>query len=102
MTRRRIAEDPPFYDDEERELIQEIEQRADAGLLVNDLTPERKEELEQWAHNTLEDQRQAVTADISCLDYALLGDRAKERGLTPEELLAEILHDYVEGRLVKA
>lgn len=102
MARKQIVEDRPFYDEEERELIEDIERRADAGLLVNDLTPERKAEIEQWARNTLEDRRQAVTVDISGLDYSLLGERAKELGTTPEELLSRIVHDYVEGKLVKA
>jgi hypothetical protein len=43
-----------------------------------------------------------VTADISGLDYSLLAERAKELGMTPEELLSRIVHDFVEGKLVKA
>lgn len=102
MARRQIIEDPHFYDDEERELIEEIERRVDAGLLVNDLTPERKAEIEQWARNTLEDRRHEVTADIPGTDFCKLIDKANELGTTREKLLADIVHDYVAGRLVKA
>lgn len=86
----------------QRMFIVEIERRVDAGLLVNDLTPERKAEVEQWARNTLKDRRHEVTADISGPDFCKLIDKARELGTSREELVAEILHDYVEGKLVKA
>ncbi len=41
-------------------------------------------------------------ANVSGPDFCKLSDRVKERSTTQKELLAEILHDYVEGRLIKA
>lgn len=101
MAKQRFLDEEIFLNDEEREISEAIDKAIDEGTLVDHLTPERKAEIEQWARNTLEDRRQAVTADISGLDYSLLGERAKELGITPEDLLSQIVHDYVEGRLVK-
>lgn len=103
MTKRAVIdEDPPFYDEEEREIMEALDKAIDEGTLVDHLTPERKAEIEQWARNTLEAMRHEVTADISGPDYCKLIDKARELGTTREELLAQILHDYVEGRLVRA
>ena len=102
MSKQRYAEGEIFLDDEEREISEAIDRAIDEGTLVDHLTPERKAEIEQWARNTLEDRRHEVTADISGPDFCKLLDKAEELGTTREELLAEIVHDYVEGRLVKA
>ncbi len=102
MAKQRFSDDEIFLDDEEREISEAIDRAIDEGTLVDHLTPERKAEVEQTARNTLEGIRHDVTVDVAGPDFYKLGDQARERGTTREELLAEILHDYVEGKLVKA
>ena len=101
MSGHKIVEGPPFFDDEEREFIEEVEARAEAGLLVNVLTPERKAEFEEMARNTLEAMNHEVSIDFPGADFCKLGDQARELGTTQEALIASIVHQYVEGRLVE-
>lgn len=46
-------------------------------------------------------EKNAELQRVRGFGFCKLGDQARERGTTREELLAEILHDYVEGKLVK-
>nr|VFK66656.1 MAG: hypothetical protein BECKUNK1418G_GA0071005_110210 [Candidatus Kentron sp. UNK]VFK72147.1 MAG: hypothetical protein BECKUNK1418H_GA0071006_109810 [Candidatus Kentron sp. UNK] len=55
MINPKITEASPFYfDDEEREIIEEIERALDGGTLISHLTPARRIELEVSARHTID------------------------------------------------
>jgi predicted DNA binding CopG/RHH family protein len=101
MQKPRIIENAPYLDDEERELIEEIEARAEAGLLVDTLTLERKAELEAAARATINPPKKPITTRLSVYDLSKLKVRAMQLGIPYQTLLASIVHQYVEGRLVE-
>lgn len=101
MQKPRIIENAPYLDDEERELIEEIEARAEAGLLVDTLTPGRKAELEAAARATINPPKKPITTRLSVHDLSKLKVRAMQLGIPYQTLLASIVHQYVEGRLVE-
>jgi predicted DNA binding CopG/RHH family protein len=101
MQKPRIIENAPYLDDEERELIEEIEARAEAGLLVDTLTLERKAELEAAARATINPPKKPITTRLSVHDLSKLKVRAMQLGIPYQTLLASIVHQYVEGRLVE-
>ena len=98
---RETDENGPFYDDEERELIQSIEAGIDDGSWVDTLTPERKAELEAMARATINPPKKPITTRLSVHDLSKLKARAMQLGMPYQTLLASIVHQYVEGRLVE-
>nr|VFK12978.1 MAG: hypothetical protein BECKLPF1236A_GA0070988_1008011 [Candidatus Kentron sp. LPFa]VFK29047.1 MAG: hypothetical protein BECKLPF1236C_GA0070990_1007912 [Candidatus Kentron sp. LPFa] len=50
----KITENPPYFHDEEKEMIEEFERSLDGGMLVSHLTPARKAELEASARHTID------------------------------------------------
>ena len=97
----KIKGPPPYFDDEERELIESIEEAMDRGELVSTLTPERRAQLQAMARTTMAERQKDVTARLSEYDIARLKARASEKGVTYQALLASIVHQYVEGTLVE-
>ena len=97
MSKRKTVElDPPYLDDEEREMLE--------GL--NDAVPvedkSRAEAVEEWraiARNTL--RKKAITVRIQESDIAKLKSRALQKGLPYQTLIASILHQYAEGQLLE-
>nr|VFK16005.1 MAG: hypothetical protein BECKLPF1236B_GA0070989_108714 [Candidatus Kentron sp. LPFa] len=50
----KITENPPYFDDEEKEMIEEFERSLDGGMLVSHLTPARRAELEVSARHAID------------------------------------------------
>tara|TARA_R110002073_G_scaffold73486_4_gene179811 strand:- start:1594 stop:1908 length:315 start_codon:yes stop_codon:yes gene_type:complete len=98
---RETDENGPFYDDEERELIEEIEAGIDRGDWVDTLTPERKAELQAIARATINPPKKPITTRLAVTDLSKLKVRAMQLGIPYQTLLASIVHQYVEGRLVE-
>jgi predicted DNA binding CopG/RHH family protein len=101
MAVRKIVEDPPFLDDEEREMIQAAEAAMEAGTLKSELTPARKAELVEAARQTLNPPKKQISARLFERDIIKLKARAAELGIPYQTLLTSIVHQYVEGRLVE-
>ncbi|NKX43090.1 hypothetical protein HCU73_00675 [Roseibacterium sp. KMU-115] len=88
-------------DDEEREIMEAFDKAFDEGTLVSHLTPERKAELEEIARTTLAARRKPISLRLPVEDLERLKARAAELGMPYQTLLASIVHQYVEGRLVE-
>lgn len=59
---RKMKLDPPYLDEEEREIIEAFHEALDKGTLVSTLTPGRKAEIEEAARNTLAAAKKTVSA----------------------------------------
>ena len=99
MTRKKIqAKNPPigeYIDDEERELIEDIENSAFDGGVVSILTPERKRELMESARAQLERTRKKITIRVQERDLEKLKAMAAKEGMPYQTLINSILHKAV-------
>ncbi len=81
-------------DKEEQELLDAFE----AGEFQSDLTPARREFIEQSAAQTFKKDKR-INIRISSRDLTALRRRAAEEGMPYQTLVASILHKYVSGTL---
>ncbi len=82
-----------YIDDEERELIESIE-NSDAKF-VSILTPERKRELMESAREQLEKTRKKITIRVQERDLEKLKAMAAKEGMPYQTLINSILHKAV-------
>lgn len=79
---------------------QEITASFERGEWKSVLTPERRNQLEAYAKNTMvKDKR--VNIRISLKDLHDIRIRAVEEGIPYQTLMSSVLHKYVSGRLVE-
>ena len=101
MPDKNLVENPPCLDDEERQMIEAIEEDMQSDALESKLTPARKAELEAAARKTLNPPKKQISARLFERDIVKLKARASELGIPYQTLLTSIVHQYVEGRLVE-
>jgi predicted DNA binding CopG/RHH family protein len=93
-TTRRKVYDPEYYDDEEREIMEEVKR----GVYVPASNLEqRKKELKQAAINTL--KKKPITIRVQQLDIMKLKQIGEKQGIPYQTLISSILHRYATGRL---
>ncbi len=95
MADRKIELNPPFHDDEERELIESIDLDVPRDI---DLEA-RKLELKEFARNTMSPPKVQISARLAKRDLSRLKAIAVEKGIPYQTLLGSVVHQYVEGRL---
>ena len=81
-------------DKEEQALLETYE----SGEFQSDMTPARKEFIEQSAANTFKKDKR-INIRISGRDLTAIQRRALEEGMPYQTLVASILHKYVSGSL---
>ena len=81
-------------DNEEKELLAAFE----AGEFESDLTPERREFIEQSAAQTFKKDKR-INIRITGRDVQAIQRRAREEGMPYQTLVASILHKYISGSL---
>ena len=81
-------------DEEEQDSLDAFE----SGELQSNLTPARREFIEQSAVQTLKWDKE-VNVQISERDHTALQRRAAEEGIPYQTLIASILHKYASGSL---
>lgn len=81
-------------DKEEQKLLESFE----TGDFQSDLTPARKEFIEQSAAQTFKKDKR-INIRISGRDLTALRRRAAEEGMPYQTLVTSILHKYVSGSL---
>ena len=89
------------FDEYERETMAALDKAFEEGTIVSHLTPTRKAELEEIARNTLNPPKTRITTHLQTQDLVRLKAEALKRGLPYQTLLASVVHQYVEGRLVE-
>ncbi len=82
------------FDKEEQEILEAYE----SGEFQSDMTPARKEFIEQSAANTFKKDKR-INIRISGRDLTAIQRRALEEGMPYQTLVASILHKYVSGSL---
>ena len=95
MARGPIRLDPPFLDEEERQLIESIDLDAPKDV---DLET-RKRELRELARQTMNPPKVQISARLAKRDLSRLKAIALEKGIPYQTLLGSVVHQYVEGRL---
>ncbi len=88
-------EDPPYLDDEERDMIEAFN-RGEFQSVEN--FPERKAELERMAREDLA-IKQAISVRIQRGDLLQIKQLAKKDGIPYQTLIGSIIHRYAEGTL---
>ena len=95
MTGRKIELDPPFHNDEEKEMIESIDLDVSRDI---DLEA-RKLEMKEFARNTINPPKVQISARLAKRDLSRLKAIAVEKGIPYQTLLGSVVHQYVEGRL---
>ncbi len=98
MGKRKLVENPPFLDEEERELI-ELFDLENSESLSGEAFVARKQELRQIALDTMNPAKVQISARLAKQDLSRLKSIAMQRGIPYQTLLSSIVHQYVEGKL---
>lgn len=93
--------DPTPLDDEEKAVMAAFEKGLDEAGLVSALTDKRRAEIESSAHATMNPPKVQVTTLLAKQDLSRLKSQALELGMPYQALLGSIVHQYVEGDLVR-
>ncbi|MEM0900062.1 MAG: hypothetical protein AAGI92_08955 [Pseudomonadota bacterium] len=97
---KKIVLDPPYLDDEEREMLEGIDwEKVDFGS--EEEREERREFHKQVAKNTMNPPKVQISARLSKYDLSKLRAIAMRKGIPYQTLLGSIVHQYVEGYLVE-
>lgn len=92
-------EDPPFFDQEEQDLLEPILDALENGTLKSEPDfAERKAELERKAREDLA-TKQAISVRIQRGDLLQIKQLAKKDGIPYQTLIGSIIHRYAEGTL---
>jgi predicted DNA binding CopG/RHH family protein len=95
--------DQPFFDDEERDLIESFEAAVDDGRIKKPSEEERAKLAAEWqvsAKVFLE--RKPITLRLQSGDISRLKAIASRKGMPYQTLMASVLHQYVNGDLIEA
>ena len=91
--------DPDFIDDEERELMEGLDELDSASLEAP--SEERQRELRRAARNHMERRATKMNIRIHPEELELIKRRAAREGLRYQTLVKSVLHKYVTGQLVE-
>lgn len=101
VAKRKIVENPPYIDDEERDLIESFD-IGNVAIPGGEKWEGRKAELRQIAANTLNPPKVQISARLARNDLSRLKAIALRKGIPYQTLLGSIVHQYVEGQLKEA
>jgi predicted DNA binding CopG/RHH family protein len=93
--------EPPYLDEEERELLSEVEKALEAGKIVPKTEAEMEALRTHWksiAHNTA--KHKAITLRLQERDIRRLKSQAKEKGLPYQTYLTSVLHQLASGKII--
>lgn len=94
--------DPPYFDDEERDLIESYIAAIDDGRIRKPTEEERAKMVAEWqpaAKAFLE--RKPATFRIQSGDISRLKSIALRKGMPYQTLVASVLHQYANGDLIE-
>jgi predicted DNA binding CopG/RHH family protein len=91
---------PPFFDDEERELIESFDEALERG----EVAPNSPEELAtinaEWkAIAEASKARKSVSLRLQVRDLELIKSIARRRGIPYQTLIGSVLHQFANGAL---
>jgi predicted DNA binding CopG/RHH family protein len=92
----------PYFDDEEKELIESIEAAIDDGSITMPTEAERAKLAAEWQASAKAFLgRKPVTLRIQGGDISRLKAIASRKGMPYQTLIASILHQYAHGDLIE-
>lgn len=94
--------DPPYFDDEERDLIESYIAAIDDGRIKKPTEEERAKMAAEWqpsAKAFLE--RKPISLRIQSGDIGRLKAIAARKGMPYQTLVASVLHQYAHGDLIE-
>ena len=98
MKKRKIILNPPYLDDEERDII-EAYKRGEFKPVPNQ--KEMREALQRAAANHIRKKKEArVNLRMSEFDIDQFKKVAEEEGLPYQTFISSVLHKFITGRLV--
>jgi predicted DNA binding CopG/RHH family protein len=100
MKKKKIQLNPPYFDDEEKDII-EAYKRGEFKPVKDQAA--FKAATQRAAENFIRKQKEArVNIRFSQHTVDLVKERAEEEGLPYQTLISSIVHKFVTGRLVEA
>jgi predicted DNA binding CopG/RHH family protein len=94
---------PPFFDEEERDIIESFEAALDRGEVRQNSAAELAEANAEWkAIVEASRARKAVSLRLQVRDPELIKSIARRRGIPYQTLLGSVLHQFARGTLREA
>ena len=91
-----------YHDDEERELIESFEAALDRGEAPMNTPEELAKARAEWKAIALASlAREAVAVSLEPRDLKRIEAIARQRGVSPENLMRSVLHDFAESQTVE-
>jgi len=91
--------DPPYIDDEERELIESLDEIEPQSFGKPD--EEKMAKLRKAARSHLQHASAKMNIRIAPEELELIKKRADQEGLKYQSLVKSVMHKYVTGQLVE-
>lgn len=92
--------DAPYFDSEEKDLIEGFEQALDAGTITPTPKAKMAEVRREWqeiGQNTM--ARKAITLRLQQRDIERLKVIARQKGMPYQTLVTSVLHQFANGEL---
>jgi predicted DNA binding CopG/RHH family protein len=89
-----------YMNDEERELIESIENAPVEAF--HPVSEQQKQRLREAARSHLQSNQTRMNIRISTVDLDRIKERAAREGLKYQSLVKSVLHKYVTGQLVES
>lgn len=94
--------DPPYLDDEERQMMESLDTAMDRGE-IKPKTAEEVAKINAHWNEILQasTQRKAITLRLQNRDLSMLKSMAKRRGIPYQTLVTSVLHQFANGDIVE-
>lgn len=93
---------PPFLDEEERELIESFENDIDSWKIKKPSEEERREINNLWKQRVINTrEKKAITLRLQKRDIYSFKIEAEKKGIPYQTLLASVVHQYANWDLVE-
>ena len=100
MKSQKTVLDPPYLDDEEKEIMEAYnEAYKDKNEPIDADFKGRKKELEIMAKNSLKARKKQIGIRLNQFDLAEIQKNAEHMGIPYQTLISSVLHQYAQGTL---
>ena len=96
MSNQKTIENPPYLDDDERDIIEAVERGEFKSI---DNFKESKKELEAMARNTFKSRKKQLGIRLHPSDILEIQKNAEFMGIPYQTLISSVLHQYAQGTL---
>lgn len=94
--------EPPYLDDEEREIMEAFNTAVDKGEIQPPSEAERAAINAEWGVILKQShERKAITLRLQNRDISRLKSMAKRRGIPYQTLVSSVLHQFANGDIIE-